>query len=315
MSQRATSPETAGRVLVTGGTGFIGRHVLVPLLDAGYEVHLITRNEPVVPAEVTVHRADLLVPGAGERVVESVRPSHLLHMAWFVAPGQVWNSFENLRWVEASLELLRGFARVDGRRVVLAGTCSEYDPRDEPCRERGTPTEPDTVYGASKDALRRMAELVAREAGFSLAWARIFLAFGPHEHPARLVAFVTRNLLLGQPAPCSHGRQVRDFLHTPEIAGALVTLLGSGVTGVVNVASGRTVTIGHIVRHIGNRLERSELIRFGEVIPPAHEPPVLTADVERLRGEVGWRPSRTLEEGLDATIAWWKAQLTVRSPG
>ena len=315
MPPQATFPAAGNRVLVTGGTGFIGRHTLVSLLDAGYEVHLVTRNEPTPPPEVRVIRADLLTPGVPEAVVARVAPSHLLHMAWFVAPGQVWNSFENVRWVEASLALLRGFAKAGGSRAVAVGTCSEYTPSDEPCDEYGTPTQPSTLYGISKDSLRRMAEVVAREADLSLAWPRVFMAYGPHEHPERLVASVTRNLLLRRPAPCSHGRQVRDFLHTSDIGRALVSLLGTTLTGPVNVASGRSATVGEVVQHIGRRLERPELIRFGEITPPPNEPPVLTADVGRLRDEVRWGPSLTLEEGLDQTIAWWEAEAATRPSG
>lgn len=292
---------------MTGGTGFIGMHTLAPLLEAGYEVELVVNTPRRAPPGVSVHTADLFEPGVPEALVARVAPTHLLHMAWFMQPGQVWNSPQNLRWTETSLALMRGFADVDGQRAVVAGSCSEYAPGDEPCREGITPTEPTTLYGLSKNALWRLSEAWATERGFSLAWARIFLSFGPHEHPARLVASVTRNLLRGQPAPCSHGRQVRDFLYTPDIGRALVALLGSDVTGPVNIASGRSVCLRSVIEYLGASIGRPELIRFGEVTPPKGEPPVLKADVTRAREEVGWAPAHTLEDGLDQTIEWWRA--------
>jgi nucleoside-diphosphate-sugar epimerase len=314
MSQEPASTGAGNRVLVTGGTGFIGRHTLPLLVDAGYDVHVVTRGRDPDVAGVTVHHADLLVPGAAERLAIEVAPSHLLHAAWFLTPGQVWNSFENLRWVEASVAIVRAFAAAGGRRAVMAGTCSEYLPGDGPCVEGETPLDPTTLYGASKDAVRSLSELAAREAGFELAWARIFLAFGPYEHPARLVSSITRNLLLGRPAPCSHGRQVRDYLYTPDIGAALVALLASGVTGPVNVGSGEPVTLRQIIEHIGQGVGRPDLIEFDALTPPEHEPKTLVADVTRLREEVGFRPAHTLEQGLDATIDWWREHSTV-TPG
>lgn len=255
---------------------------------------------------MTVHRGDLLEAGVARALVQRIAPSHLLHLAWYLAPGQVWNSLENVRWTEATLALVRAFADTGGKRAVVAGTCSEYSPSAEPCSEATTPTRPATLYGASKDAVRTLAEMVADQGGLSLAWPRIFFAYGPHEHPARLVASITRNLLLGRPAPCSHGRQVRDYLYTPDIANALVALLSSPVEGPVNVASGNPASLRDVIEHIGRSVGRLELVRFGEVESPVDEPPVLTADVRRLREEVGWRPAHSLEEGLERTIQWWR---------
>ena len=110
------------RVLVTGGTGFIGRHAL-PLL-AGHEVHASFSRAPGedVPG-VTWHRCDLLDTAAATTLVAEVRPTHLLHFAWYAVPGKFWDAAENAPWVEASLGLLAAFAGAGGRRATFAGSC------------------------------------------------------------------------------------------------------------------------------------------------------------------------------------------------
>ncbi|MGI9020900.1 MAG: NAD-dependent epimerase/dehydratase family protein [Solirubrobacterales bacterium] len=295
------------RVLVTGGTGFIGRQVVPLLLGAGHEVHVISsRAEARIDPRSELHVINLHDPESRAEVVASIGADHLLHLAWYLEPGQVWNSVENVRWAEASLGLLREFAASGGRRAVLAGTCSEYGPSEEPCNEEGTPMAPQNLYGISKDATRRVALSFADTVGLSTAWARIFFAYGPGEHPVRLVSSVIRRLLAGEEAPVSHGQQVRDYLSTPEIAAALLAVLESDFEGVVNVGSGNQVRLREMVDLIAARIGRPDLVLYGEIIPPAEDPPVLVADTTRLRESVGWEPTLTLAEGLNTAIEWWR---------
>ena len=226
-------------------------------------------------------------------------------------PGTYWTSLENFRWVRASLDLFGAFAEHGGQRIVVAGTCAEYDwaTGDELCTEASTPLAPATFYGACKHALRVMLEAFARQQALSAAWGRIFFLYGAHEHPDRLVASVIRALLRGVPAPCSHGRQVRDFLHVADVAAAFVALLASDVRGAVNIASGEAVALKDVIMEIGQRVDRGELIELGARPAPAGEPPRLVADVTRLRREVGWSPERTLQQGLEETIVWWQREM------
>ncbi len=80
--------------------------------------------------------ADLLDGRETEAVLSRVQPTHLLHFAWYTVPGRYWTAPDNLRWTEASLRLLRAFEAHGGRRVVMAGTCAEYDWRYGYCSER-----------------------------------------------------------------------------------------------------------------------------------------------------------------------------------
>jgi nucleoside-diphosphate-sugar epimerase len=300
------------RVLLTGATGFIGKHAIAPLLERGYEVHAVSTSprESEELKNLYWHRADLLCARQTEEVLANVRPTHLLHFAWYVEHGKFWSSLENFRWVEASLALLRGFQSQGGRRVVMAGTCAEYDWNSkEDFSETETPLIPRMTYGVCKNSLRILAEEFARSSGLSFAWGRIFFLYGEDEPPNRLIPSVVRSLLKKELAECTHGNQVRDFLYVKDVADAFVALLDSAVEGGVNIASGEPKTIRAVVETIGDLLDESEKVRFGAIPVRGFDPDRIVAKVDRLNGEIGWRPKYTLTEGIQETVELLRKEL------
>jgi nucleoside-diphosphate-sugar epimerase len=296
------------RVLVTGATGCIGRHVLPGLLASGWDVHGVSsRDLEQASGPVRWHRAELLDTSQTESLVAMVRPSHLLHLAWYIAPGKWAMAPDNLRWVRASLNLLQSFQSHGGTRVVTAGSCLEYDWHYGYCAEERTPCQPHTIYGTCKHALQLLTTAQAASTGMSSAWARIFFLYGPYEHPARLVASVIQSVLDGEPAKCSHGLQIRDYLFVQDVADAMVALLESDVSGPINIGSGQAITLKEIVTRAGTLLGRPELIRLGAIPAAATDTPLVVADMARaVRLLPSWRPKVGLDEGLQRTIDWWR---------
>ena len=314
----------AKRVLVSGAGGFIGRWSVPALLRSGYEVHAVlsgntSREIPEQLRGAKIHFADLLDDSAIDELTSEVRPSHLLHFAWIATPGAYWNSAENFRWVAASERLLRSFRAHGGRRVMMAGSCAEYDwSRVEVCDERSSPLAKAKAadaaaavsrYAACKIALQTILADFGREEHLSTAWGRIFFQFGPHEHPDRLVPSVICNLLLNREAPCSHGRQIRSFLHVADVGEAFAAVLDSELEGPVNIGSDERVSLADLVDRIGRQIGRSELLRLGARPVPPREPSLLVPEIHRLRDEAQWRPRFTLNEALSDTIAWWRGRL------
>ncbi len=300
------------KVLISGATGFIGRQCLPILNSRGYEVHAVSSKTPKnFSSEIQWHKANLLDVSRIAALILEVRPKYMLHFAWYLEPGKFTTSNENFLWIQASLELLRQFYKQGGKRIVMAGSCFEYNWNYGYCSEFHTPRIPATFYGKCKNGLQNLLESYSEQTGVSSSWGRIFFVYGPYENPMRLVSSVIISLLKAEPALCTHGNQIRDYLYVKDVARAFVDLLESDVQGPINIGSGHPVALKDIISELGRWLNAEHLIKLGALPTSPDEAPLVVANVNRLSEEVGWSPQYSLKQGLKTTIDWWKSHLNI----
>lgn len=283
-----------GRVLLTGASGFVGRQVVAPLQRAGWEVHA-TGRAPDGPG--TWHRCDLLDAGARRNLIAAVRPQALLHCAWVATPGQYATAPENLDWAAATLGLVREVLAAGARRLVLVGSCAEYDWNDPPPRpwREDDPARPATLYGVAKHGTHAMAASLARQLGAALCWARLFHLLGPGDRPGRLVPDLLRALRTGQNFATGPGEHLRDWMDVRDAGRALAALLDAGADGPVNVASGQPRTVASLLAAAGAIAGSPGVgARPGGAAGPA----AILADVTRLRQLTGFAPAIPLGQSL-----------------
>lgn len=294
------------RILLTGASGFIGRQTLASLVSMHADIHVVSRRPPAVDGGFTWHKADLLTPDAAQAVMKAARPSCVLHLAWCVEHGKFWTDAANLDWVGATLRLAAAAAEGGVTRFVGAGTCYEYDwPESGDCDEQSTALAPHTLYDATKDATRRALQAFFQQSGIGFAWARIFFLYGAHEPPGRLVPSIARALAAAEPALCSHGLAVRDFMDVRDGGRALAALTLSDVQGAVNIGTGMGISIAEIAAMMGVLAGRPDLLRLGALRDRPGEPPRIVAKIDRLRDEVGFSGARSLDSGLIDALSFW----------
>ena len=297
------------RVLVTGASGYIGRQTLVPLTARGFDVHATARGA-FEATGVAWHTTDLLNAAQRRRLIDEIRPSHLLHLAWDVSAGY-WNRPENAEWAAATLALAQEFYSAGGQRFTAAGTCAEYDWANisAPLTEQGSPRRPATVYGQAKETTRTQLAEMSSAAGGSVAWGELFHSYGEWEKPDRLVPIVIKNLLAGQPAPLTSGRQVRDFLDVRDIGAGFAAIVDGPVEGPINLASGIGISVRCLCEKLGALCQRPDLLQLGSLPDRPDDPPNLIANITRLRDDVGFAPANSLEAGLSHAVDWWRASI------
>ena len=282
------------RVLVTGGTGFLGQQIVAALRARGLGVAAPGRAE-----------ADLLSAEGRRALVASVRADLLIHAAWMTRPGEYWHSPVNLDWVRATHDLTRLFARAGGRRVVMVGTCAEYDwscagaaplPESHPCR-------PHTPYGAAK----LLAWTLLARCGLSAVNARVFAPVGPREHPARLLPSLIRAAATGEPLAIGPAGLTRNLIDVRDAGAAVALLALSEATGEVNIGSREATRLDALAAALGV----AEQVRFGARPLPVGEPLVLLPDTARLRAATGFAPRFPLARTLADAAAFWHAAAAV----
>ena len=227
------------KILITGGNGFIGRPILDLLKSKDIEVCVIGRHRPE-NFEGFFLEVDILKISQIEifKILNKIKPTHLIHLAWYTEYGKFWNAEENISWIYKTISLIKIFCEVGGKCVIATGSCAEYSwDTSEKLRENSK-CEPKTLYGVTKNVTRQLASQICSQAGVSLAWCRIFFPYGPGDNDKKFIPLL-KNIVnnskdqfkINQPG-------LRDFLHINDIAEAIFTILDKNSDGIINICSG-----------------------------------------------------------------------------
>src|SRR5262245_57337116 len=251
----------AMRVVVTGGSGFIGRRVL-PLL-AQHEVVCLTRDPRRLPQLEFVRAlpGDLGHPERDwVRGLAEFRPHWCLHLAWEGLPDySLARSRANL---DASLRLIEVLLRAGIRRIVVAGSCWEYGAVSGPVSETQLSVDCG-IFAAAKTALRTVLESAAASAAVECRWARIFFVYGPGQRADSLIPSCRAAFAAGRAPEIRQPRVAQDFIHVDDVAEGLVALANcEAASGVYNVATGHPTAVSAVV---------NEVARACGVAPPYHD--------------------------------------------
>ncbi len=292
------------KVLITGGTGFIGRNVVAELINCGYEVHSIVCNRIAPEREGLVqYKMNLMDLSDVENFTKEHKFENIIHLAWYTDTKCIVSDL-NVDWTIATLNLLRCFKENGGKKFLGAGTISEYEYKYGYFLEDSTPTDSQTLYGNSKNAIFNIAKIYCKQNGIEFKWPRIFNVYGPAEKSKRLVSSVINSCINGENILVSDCLKFQDYLHVEDVAKGIVDVFENDIHGAVNICSGKPVQLRTIVEKI------TELTNFkGEVlwgaVPAAFDYNLVVGNNEKLKS-IGWKQKYSLEEGLIQTINWWR---------
>ena len=300
------------RILVTGGAGFIGSHLVEALLAKGWSVNVIDNlymgRRENVPAEARLFEGDVLDDACLEQAMEGV--DGVVHLAARVAiRDSVEHFFEDARTnLMGTLQVLHHCGKGRVKRFVFASSMAVYgdSPNPKPISESYL-QEPISPYGLSKLAAEKYVGLLARRLGLPSVCLRYFNVYGPRQTFTPYVGVITifiRNLQQGRPPTVfGDGNQQRDFVYVGDITRATLLALESDVTGeVFNVGSGKGTSVNQIARLLIQKLKPG--------LEPLHAPPQpgeirhSIADISKIRERLGFRPEAELTEKIEEVIAW-----------
>lgn len=296
------------RVLVTGGTGFLGSHVAEIGERLGVELHLLCRREPAAKIPGTVWLGDLSDGARMQEVVTTLRPQGILHLA---AEGVSYGTGSVARLARVNtlgvVELLEAAAALpDPPAVVIAGSGFEYAPQSRPLRE-SDPMLPNSAYGATKAAGSLLAGIFARQMPVTVL--RLFSLYGPGEQEPRLAPYIVAQARQRKPVEITAGEQLRDYALVTDVAQGFWRVLAAPPQDqelrVLNLATGQGVTLRCFIEALAGQLRLRGIasdLHFGARQYRHDEMMQYTADVGLLERTLGWLPSTPLERGLALTL-------------
>lgn len=299
------------RVLVTGATGFLGRHLLPALLTEGAAVHAIDRTPRLSGDEaVRWHTADVTDAATLHAAVAAARPDAVVHLA---AYGASADQRDEARMRAVNVDGTRTLLEALGPavRLVMTGTCAEYGHATGAAVET-MPCRPVSPYAVTKHAAVRQVVDEARRTGRASVVLRPYGPYGPDDHPTRVIPSVISGLLRGEVVEVTGGRQRRDFSYVTDHVEALILALltgGLGPGAIYNVGSGAGVSLRDALERVAAAVGGPGRLAFGARPYRDDEIWEMVPDVSAAARDLGFRAEVSFEEGLARTVAWQRRRL------
>jgi nucleoside-diphosphate-sugar epimerase len=302
-----------GPLLVTGASGFIGSRLAERLVDAGAEVHGISRSpRDDSRAQMKWRMGDLRDRDFVESAVEAVEPTMVYHLAALVTGSRDLEVVTPLleHNLLATVNLLMACARTHRPRVVLVGSIEQVDST----RERSVPHSP---YAAAKGSAAMYGRMFHQLYDLPVAGVRPAMVYGPGQTDlTKLVPYTTISLLRGESPRILNPPRRADWVYVDDVVeGLLAAGRSDSLAGrSVQLGTGRLTSVREVVTLIDELVDGSAAPDFGK--PPSERPEhELAADTETAAELLGWECSISLEEGLRRTVEWYREELSSLSPG
>ena len=300
------------RILLTGGTGFIGANLAHRLVAQGHQAFLLTREGShrvrlqSLEGQIQFFVADVVDATAVRYVVEQVDPEVVYHLASTSFNPPTISARTHMQViVMGTLNVLDALVGRPGVRVIYTGSAAEYGSGSQ-LRE-DSPLLPGTVLGAAKAAASILTQTYARLHQMETVVLRLFAPYGPWEHPRRLIPHTILSALEGRDVPTSQGKQQRDYCYIDDVVDALI-LAGTRPVpsgAVFNICSGQGIPIRDVVELTLELMGNPVKALVGVLPTRPDEIWEMSGDITAAHEVLGWEPHTSLEDGLRKTIAWF----------
>jgi dTDP-6-deoxy-L-talose 4-dehydrogenase (NAD+) len=249
------------KVIVTGATGFIGRHLIPLLINKKYKVIAIVRDIEKSKnfdwfKDVHFKQLDFYKDTLN---LEEYNNHGLIHLAWEGLPNYKDNFHYEVN-LQRDYEFIKSMIKNGVSQVFISGSCAEYGMQNGAISSSAN-TYPNTSYAIAKDSLRKFLQLLSNESPYTLQWARLFYMYGEGQNPnsilAQLDSAIDKKMTKFN---MSGGEQIRDYMHVEDVAKSILKIYESKKDGVFNICSGKPITIKNLVeQHIKKRGAKIEL--------------------------------------------------------
>ena len=270
------------KVIVTGINGLIGQYITKPLKDLGFEVYGIG-TKYIKTTEFNYIKTDINNTNKLRKIFNQIEPQYLIHLAWDI---EDLNSNNHFKLLSSSISMLDCFKECGGKKVVFIGTCFEYKYKTSPLKENDK-LNPTTIYAKCKNYLREISELYCDKNNIDFCWARIFYTYGKNENNKRLFPQIINGLKNNQKVSINHSHLKRDYIFAGDVAKAISLVLNSKFSGIINICSGKSISLENIAITIAKKLNKLELLYLKKL--ETKEPDSIVGDNSKLIKKVKFK--------------------------
>lgn len=306
------------RIFVTGATGFVGSRLVRALVQNNEDVSILVRNKQLnsrlrdISDKMHIYEGDLQSESLQE-IIDKVRPTILFHLAAHGAlPGENVTIQELIEVnIKSLVRLLSAVKRHKIKLFVNTGSSSEYGIKDVPMNETDFLC-PINDYGVTKAAATLYCQKVALTESLPIVTLRLFSPYGYGDNIKRLIPFVIKKALIHEPISLSSKENVRDFIAIEDVVEAYLQTMRVSVNPgeIFNIGSGKQHSVYAIVSKIVEITKSKSQLQWNTMPKQLRqvEPKIWEADIRKAKKILYWKPSYSLEQGLEIAIAHYKNQ-------
>lgn len=310
------------RVIITGGSGFVGANLTRRLLKDGHEVHLLVRPgyatwriESIRP-HVHLHEVDLGDEKSLSPVICRIRPDWVFHLATHGAYPSQNNTRRIVQTnIIGTLNLLEACLAAGFAAFVNTGSSSEYGFKDHAALENDW-LEPNSDYAVAKASSTLLCRHVAQKHGVHLPTLRLYSVYGPYEEPSRLMPMVLAHGAHGKLPPLANPNIARDYVYVDDVSEAYLLAAmqpGQESGAIYNVGTGTQTSLREVVEVARRVMNIQTEPLWGSMPDRRWDTNVWVADNNKINQALGWQPRLSFEEGFRKMLRWFEENPGLRN--
>ena len=300
------------KVFITGGTGFIGTHLIKKIQDKNHDILLLTlegeKPPETLPTDIKTIEGNLSNIDKWRNRLEKFQPETTIHMAWEGLPNYDYKT--SVRNLEYGINLVTMLSKIGCKSIICTGSCWEYGKKHGKISENETPISTNP-FTAAKNAFNIIGNEIARENNMNFIWARLFYVYGPGQRPYSLIPHIINSIKNGKKPDIKTPDAKNDFVYVEDVARALSMILEkSKKSANYNIGSGYSTSVKDVVEIVCEKYDFDWEIALDHQVNKSSVD--FWADISKIKKETGWNPRIDISDGIEKTIQLNKKLVMVK---